>query len=529
MKKLCLILLAILPLALCACQKQPEQQQPAQAEQTTQETQETAAARFATQQEVGYYLEDHAALDGNLPAFCEATENGVAEKFKTGAEILKTGRERFAEYLFARLDRLPEDAFADDAVWTCSDTPRGNLLLEGPEVRLIYNAGEDEVHPPRKAEVDEDLLATLKTRYEQAGAVPDIDQDGPQVQALTGYLRENPEIFCDDGVSVFEDTAWMLRQAESDAVLLSFLWESPFCGLACGSLLATEDGYVKVLPQECLDEGWFLNEAEDDYLLKRFAAVNCDKQTAERMAQWLQQQVESADTEPFLENFPCLRSVLADAKKAVWLTEQTADGTRMLFLSPDDRTYRDQQDDASTLTVWQLYDVDGEILQGMPGVLWTTCHNVAPSLSEVTVGDFWTHQMLSDISFSATYGFYLLENEPWVTDAAGVGWARFSNEQLELWVLDSTVYILRSESEDYLLPSGFGVGSRLEAFQAFFSESTPVPEKNAAAVIESFNGFQPIPANEIAGGWYYNGGTHAIFYTVGADGIITQMILEGPV
>lgn len=486
-----------------------------------------------SQQELSDYLDGHITLGGSLPALCEATENEVPEKLQCGAEILKKGKARFAAELFARLEQLPEDAFAGDAVWTLSDTPRGNLRLECDNLCLIYDAETGEVHEPQETGVSDALLDTLQTRFAQASAAPGIARDGAQVQALTGYLRENPEVFCDDGVSVLEDTAWLLRQAEDGTVLLSFLRESPFCGLSCCSLSATEDGFVMALPQQCLDEGWFLNENEEDYLLRRFALIGCEEQTAERMTQWLAEQAKNAAAcaaaEPFLENAPCLRSVLVDAKKALWLTEQTADGTRVLFLSPGDRTYRNQQDDASTLTVQQIYDIDGKIQQGMPGVLWMNCRNVTPSVSEMTVGDFWVHQMLSDILFDATRGFYLLENEPWVTDSVGVGWARFSNGKLELWVLDTGVYVLRSESEDYLLPCGFGVGSRLEAFPAFSEEYTPISEKNATAVVESFQGLIPIAEDEVVGGWYYNCGAPAIYYTMNAEGIITQMILEASV
>lgn len=524
-------ILALCLLALCACQ-QPAQEQPTPATQNAPAEQPaTAAAYFQSQQELRNYLEDHAALSGNLPAFCEAVKDGVPEKLEAGAVVLEAGKDRLAAYLFERLDRFSEDAFADDAIWTLSDTPRGNLLLEGEEIRLVYNADEDAVHPPRKAEISEDTSATLYTRYEQASFAPDVDPDSPQVQALTGYLRENPEIFSDDGISVLEDAAWMLQQRENDTVLLLLLRENPFCGLFCCTLSATKDGQVKALPQQCLDAGWFLDEMEDGYLLKRFSIIGCDEQTAERMAQWMQQQAETSLADSNMENWPCFRSVLSDARKAVWLMEQTTDGTRLLFLSPYDRTYRERNDGAPTLTAQQLYDVDGEIRQGMPGALWTTCRDVIHVRPEATIGDFSVHQMLTDIPFDATYGFYLLENEPWVSEAFGVGWARLTDGRMELWVLEDSVFILRSWSEDYLLPSGLGVGSTAEALQTAYSEYWPRPisTEQATAVVGHFIWPETLSPGETVGGFDCHIGSIAIYYTVGSDGIITQMIIEGPV
>lgn len=40
---------------------------------------------------------------------------------------------------------------------------------------------------------------------------------------------------------------------------------------------------------------------------------------------------------------------------------------------------------------------------------------------------------------------------------------------------------------------------------------------------------ETIPVNETAGGWYYQGGSRSIYYTVDTDGILTQLILEGSV
>ncbi len=211
MKKQALIILASSLLILCACQKQPAQTPP---EQTPTQIELPAApaqdARPQTRTEMVDYLQSHTTLGGSLPAFCKAAKDGAAEKFQKGTARLAQAKTRFPVYLFEAMDSLPEEAFAGDAIWTLSDTPRGNLLLEGPEVCLVYNADEDDVHPPRKAEVDKDTLATLQTRYGQASFTPGFDRDGIATAAFLAYLKGNPAVFQDDGVSVFEDTAWLI-------------------------------------------------------------------------------------------------------------------------------------------------------------------------------------------------------------------------------------------------------------------------------------------------------------------------------
>lgn len=434
MKKLCLILCTALLLALCACSRESVQKLPTQVEQ------ERSIARFTSQQELRYYLEDHAALAGNLPAFCEATKNGVPEKLQAGAEILEKGREQFAAYLFVRLEHMPEDAFADDAAWTLSDTSRGNLLLDGEGVHLLYCAETDEVRAPKES--GEMASETLDTRIVQASAAPGIDRDGPQVQALTGYLRENPEVFCDDGISVFEDTAWMLRQGENGAVLLSFLRESPFCGLSCCSLSATRDGQVRELPQQCLDEGWFLDEAEDDYLLKRFSIAGCDEQTTAQMAAFLQEQSRQF-VQP-AEEFPIgVWDILEDAKKAVWLYEADEAEGRLLFLLPENDRYRSIDPDASTIVLRQLFlQPGGEICQTPGGVLWTQAIDEnADFAEEYAVEGFSLFQLVEHISPDRWEEFDRVEpcaqaEKTMLTES----WRSYSNGRIMICIPDELNY-----------------------------------------------------------------------------------------
>lgn len=367
MKKLCLILCTALLLALCACSRESVQKLPTQVEQ------ERSIARFTSQQELRYYLEDHAALAGNLPAFCEATKNGVPEKLQAGAEILEKGREQFAAYLFVRLEHMPEDAFADDAAWTLSDTPRGNLLLQGPEVRLIYNAEEDEVHPPRRAEVDEDNLATLKIRYEQASVPPGFDWDSAATAAFLAYLKGNPTVFQDDGVSVFEDTAWLIRYSDINNQIpqLCFLRENTFCGLSkCSLLFADSENELYIQEATCLDEGWFLDEDTEDYLQRRIQ-IAAGKYFHEEQAGTVLSYLDEASAR-FVPrtrwDSPTEWDIAEDAKSAVWLTQWLKDGSwRFLLLLPFDTRYDTMDPDAAAIPVRQFcLTMEGEVW-GNPG------------------------------------------------------------------------------------------------------------------------------------------------------------------
>ncbi len=375
MKKYAIFAVAVYLVLLCACLKQPVQELLTLPEQSAQERQDAAAVRFASQQVLRYYLKNHTALSGNLPAFCEATENGTPEKFQAGAEILKNGREQFSAYLFAHLDRLPEEAFADDAAWMLSDTPRGNLLLEGPEVKLVYNAEEDDVHPPRKAEVDKDTLATLKVRYEQACVAPGFDRDSFEGKAFLGYLQEEPDSFQDDGVSVFEDTAWLIRYGDDDIAQLCFLRENPFCGLSVCALAATPDGYVSRKAYACLDSGWFLDASGEDELTARLVMTGCKETEAAQIAHWLWEQSAQfmPSTEAYFAERPGMWEMLADVKNAVWLTEETPEGgKRILFFIPGDDRYQRVDPDASTIVVRQIFiTADGNIQQSPGSVLQT--------------------------------------------------------------------------------------------------------------------------------------------------------------
>lgn len=223
------------------------------------------------------------------------------------------------------------------------------------------------MHPPRKAEVDEDLLATLKTRYEQASAAPGFDRDCAATAAFLAYLKGNPAVFQDDGVSVFEDTAWLVRYGENDSkIRLCLLRESPFCGLSeCSLLFADEENELYIQEATCLDEGWFLDEDAEDYLQRRIqiaAGKYFHEEQADAVLSYLEE--SSARFVPRTRwNSPTEWDIAEDAKNAVWLTQWLEDGSwRFLLLLPFDTRYDAIDSTAATIPVRQFcLTMEGEV------------------------------------------------------------------------------------------------------------------------------------------------------------------------
>lgn len=381
MKRFFICMMALALCVLLGCQK----------EQSAQES----SVLPETQAELVQFWNDHVVLGGNLPDFCAAVRDNTEERFRCGVLLLDQAQERFQAYLWEERMHLPEEAFGASASWLLSDTPRGNLRLEGPQIVLLYCPEEDVVRIPRSVTSVEKLHSQVEIRFSQASTPPDFDPLGSEAAAFSVYLEKHPDIWQDDGKTVLDDAAWIVRRNADGNAMLCFLRVNPFCGVSQSTLLCQDDGTVVPGSVTALDEGWFLSENCADYFEMRLKAVGCADETARLFQAWL---TESEHAE-----------FAAKAVDGCWLMEEIEPRRlRLRILQPGKQSDPQNVPEEAGILVEQLWSLNDIVYHGVTGALPEAARTITSANAYRTVNGFSLACPAMEVPLDQWNGFYQL-------------------------------------------------------------------------------------------------------------------------